>query len=302
MRDYAYFGQLGWRTRLLNRFRGLFRTPFLERWLRDRTQDRTAASFWVKLMPPEYIYPKGSWRTFTHDGLTLRLDLSNTVDHAVYFGYADEGDEHLAQRIRPDHTIIDVGGNIGFRALKFGRLVPQGRVVSFEPDPENFIRLRGHLDMNDATNVTPVELGIGPEERTFKLYRVVESNPGMNRILPEGEGRDRFSHKEVRVAPLSTALEGTGVVRVDVIKVDVEGFELAVLKGSEDVLRRDRPLLFVELDDDNLLENGTSARALIDWLKGLGYRVNEAVTDTPVPDDRDLAHCHFDILCAHSGS
>jgi FkbM family methyltransferase len=297
MRDYAYFGNAGWKTRLLNSLRSVFHLAPLERWLRKRTEGSPAGSIWVKLMPPEHGYPKGSWRSIERDGLKYRLDISNATDHGAYFGYRDEGDDHLAALIRPDHTIIDIGGNIGVRALHFAQRVPQGRVVTFEPDPENFARLQEHLRLNALPHVVGRNLGIGPVEQVMKLYQVVPSNSGMNRIITQGEGLERFPHKEVRIVPLDKALEGTGVQRVDILKVDVEGFELGVLQGCAAVIRRDKPVLFVELDDDNLRENGTDARSLIAFLEGLGYTVLDSGTMQPIAPTRDLAHCHFDILC-----
>ena len=85
--------------------------------------------------------------------------------------------------------------------------------------------------------------------------------------------------------------------KVDVIKIDVEGFEEAVLRGSEDIIRRDRPVMFIELDDDNLLENGGSARSLIGFVESLGYLVQDAMTREAIPASKELAHCHFDVLC-----
>jgi FkbM family methyltransferase len=297
MRDYAYFEKMGWKTRLLNALRGIFRISFLERWIRQRTVGRDTGSFWVKLMPPEYSYPKGSRRSIERDGLRYELDISNATDHGAYFGYADRGDDNLGKYIKPTDTIIDIGGNIGVRAMHFARLVPQGKVVTFEPDPDNFARLQRHLTINGLENVVARPYGIGPEEATHRLYQVVESNSGMNRIITQGEDLSRFPYKEVRVLPLSKGLEGSSVTKVDVIKIDVEGFEMEVLKGCAEILQRDRPVLFVELDDANLRENGTDARGLIAYVEGQGYTVLESGTMKPISVERHLAQCHFDILC-----
>ncbi len=298
MRDYAYHARMSVRTKVLNAFRSVFRIGVAERWLRSRTEGSPRGSFWVRMMPPEYGYPKGSWRSIERDGLKYHLDISNATDHAEYFGYRDEGEEHLAELIRPDHTIVDIGGNIGVRALHFARKVPLGRVITIEPDPDTFARLQEHLRLNGhLRNITALNLGIGPKEAVMKLYQVVPSNSGMNRIITRGEGLERFPHKEVRIATLAAALDGTGAQHVDMIKIDVEGFEQGVLEGSEPIIRRDRPVLFVELDDDNLRENGTSARSLIRYIGELGYEVLDSTTLRSIGPERELAHCHFDVLC-----
>jgi len=146
-------------------------------------------------------------------------------------------------------------------------------------------------------NIVARNLGIGAEAATHRLYQVVDSNSGMNRIVTAVDLKSQFPYTDVRVAPLSAALRDIPVDRIDVIKIDVEGFEGAVLRGSEDVIRRFKPILFIELNDDNLLENGDSARALINHVEAMGYRVLDGQTELPVPADQDLAHCQFDILC-----
>jgi FkbM family methyltransferase len=170
-------------------------------------------------------------------------------------------------------------------------------VITFEPDPKNFARLSEHLALNPGLNIVARNLGIGADVATHRLYHVVDSNSGMNRIITGVDVADQFPYSEVKVAPLSVALEGVGMEGVDVLKIDVEGYEGAVLRGSEDVIRRFKPVLFIELDDDNLLENGDSAKALINHVEAMGYRVLDGQTELPISATRDLAHCQFDILC-----
>lgn len=302
MRDYAYFGQMGWKTRLLNALRGIFRLPPLERWIRNRTIGKEAGSIWVKLMPPEHGYRKGSWREVERNGLKYRLDISNSPDHCEYFGYIADAHQILIDLVKADSIVIDIGANIGLLAMDLARKAHHGMVIAYEPDPDNYARLGQHVSLNGLTNIIARPFAIGPEETVHKLYQVVESNSGMNRIILQGEDLSRFPYKEVRVLPLSKGLEGLPVKKVDVIKIDVEGFEQNVLKGCEDIIRRDRPVLFVELDDDNLLENGGSARSLINYLASLDYDVLDAVKNAPVPPGQDLTHCHFDILCVSKAS
>jgi Methyltransferase FkbM domain len=104
----------------------------------------------------------------------------------------------------------------------------------------------------------------------------------------------------VRVLPLSKALSGTGMEQVDLLKIDVEGFEDAVLVGSADVILRDKPILFIELIDENLKENGSSARQLVDRVVAWGYRVTEAVSGRAITGDDPLARCAMDVVCRPS--
>lgn len=297
MKSYAYHHELGLRTRLLNRLRGLFRLPPLEGWLQQRAQGRSLGSFWVKLVPPEYTYAPGSWRTVERHGLRWRLDLSNINDHALFFDPAYAADDVLFGLVGPNSSVVDIGGNIGSYALRFAQKAKAGRVVTFEPHPNTFAKLQANRALNTLTNLHAVNVGIGAEEATHRLHEVVASNSGMNRIITAAAVDPSMPYVEVKVLPLSKALAGTGIAKVDLLKIDVEGFEDAVLIGSADVIQRDKPILFIELIDENLKENGSSARQLVDRVVAWGYGVNEAVSGRPLADGDPLVGCAMDVVC-----
>jgi FkbM family methyltransferase len=296
MRDYAYYANASRKTRFLNALRRVFQWGPLERVLRHLVSGNPPTALAARFIPPEYLYPKGSWRTIERHGIRYQLDISNTPDHTTYFNLTDAGDKRLLGELKADHVVVDIGANIGIRAMAFARAVPQGRVIAFEPHPVSHRRLLEHLGMNAMTNVTPVNMGVGSERSSAKLYEVLENNPGMNRILGDVEGRERFAATEIQLTPLQPVLEELGVAHVDAIKIDVEGFELEVLRGCAPILDRDHPLLFIELDDDNLRENGSSAQELLAFLRNKGYTILRADTGHPIPGE--LEHCHFDILCS----
>lgn len=295
MREYAYFAGAGLKTRLLNRLRRALMWPPAERLLLRFARGRSTTSLPARMIPMEYLYPRGSWRQVERHGSKLRLDLSNGSDHGAYFDLADPGADAFQRMLKRTDTVVDIGANIGIRTLAFAQAVPEGRVVSFEPHPVTFGRLMEHISMNQCTNVLALNVGIGETRSTERLFEVVGTNSGMNRILPHTSENERFHSAEITIAPLSTMLEEHGIGRVNAIKIDVEGYEMHALRGCLPVLVRDRPILFIELDDDNLLENGSSARALIRWIEDLDYAVSRAEDRTPVP--ADLSHCHFDIIC-----
>ena len=299
MRDnYAYYQHLPLKTRLLNALRSAFHWSQLEHWLAERTRGLAPNTGWARCIPPEYTYDPGTWRTVERNGFRLKLDLSDAVDHYLYFGLAEPGFDRLVALVKPDSHVIDVGANIGMLTLPLARAASAGRVVAFEPDPANRARLTEHISMNALTNVKVMAMGLGSEQRVHRLYKVVDSNAGMNRIVLDDPSSDRFPFSEIQVERLDGLLPTLGLDRVDLIKIDVEGFEHEVLKGAEATLRDFHPTLFVELDDDNLRENGSSAAALIGWLSERGYAINAALTGSPLDVGR-LDHCHLDVLAVH---
>lgn len=296
-REYAYFAHLGLKTRVLNQLRRAFTWAPLEKFLQRRVQDKPLSAGWSKLIPPEYLYPAGSWRIVARGKHRMRLDLSNTTDHWAYFGMKEQGHVNFLHGIKTGDTVLDIGANIGLQTLDYSIAVGStGKVVSFEPHPGTFKRLEEHLRMNSTTNVQALNMGIGPTEATLIMYEVVGSNSGMNRIINNMEEPERFPHVEVKVSPLGKALAGAGIDRINAIKIDVEGYEMAVLRGCEAELVRDKPILLIELDDANLRENDSSAAELVAFLERLGYHIRIANDGRRLP--ADLAHQHFDVLAA----
>lgn len=297
MRDtYAYYDNASPKTRVLNALRRVFLWRPLENLLARASRGKEVGSFTARLIPQEYLYPKGSWRMVHRNGADLKLDLSDAVDHYIYFGLAEPGYARLFALVRNGAQVIDVGANIGMLTLPLARAVGNGRVVSFEPDPVNRARLEEHLEMNRVGNVTVLPFGLGAEAGRSELYKVVDTNSGMNRILTGPVPAHAYPHSTIEVRRLDDLWPELGLDGLDVLKVDVEGFELSVLRGAARTIERHKPVLFIELDDDNLRENGSSAAHLVQWLHDRGYAVEDAIKGVPIRAG-ELEHCHLDILC-----
>jgi FkbM family methyltransferase len=176
--------------------------------------------------------------------------------------------EVLEKHVRPGSVVLDVGAHIGTHTLTLSRRVgPSGRVYAFEPVRKTYRELRRNLELNGITNVVALRyaLGRGPAS-------VIEMNP-----IHEGEeGGTSVGHGGDRVE-LRT-LDSFGFEQVSLIKIDVEGFELPVLDGAEDTIRRNRPVLIVEIAGGYDYETAPpDAKMQIDvtrWrIAGMGYRV-----------------------------
>lgn len=142
-------------------------------------------------------------------------------------------------------TALDVGANIGAYSILLGQWVgPSGQVFAFEPAPEPFDGLSRHVALNGLTNtVHPIQMAVGAEVTTAQL--LVAGTGGESRLASAGDGGATIA---VPVTTIDAFCAERGL-SPDFIKVDVEGFELAVLKGArETIRRRGRDLaLFVEM-------------------------------------------------------
>jgi FkbM family methyltransferase len=128
--------------------------------------------------------------------------------------------------LRPGATFVDVGSNKGDFALIAARTAgPQGRVVAIEPSPENCRWIRRSVELNGYPNVELHELALSDSEGEAPLY--IGERSGWHSLLP-GEG----AAVTVRTRTLDGLLEEIACPAPDMLKVDVEGAELAVLAGA----------------------------------------------------------------------
>ncbi|MBS7812067.1 FkbM family methyltransferase [Roseococcus pinisoli] len=210
------------------------------------------------------------------DGLKLWLDLA---DHGVSLGCLRGGWEpaetdFVLAVLEAGDCFVDVGANIGwFSVLAAQAVGPGGRVYSFEPREDLSRRLRQSIADNGFDERCRIEtIALGAEEGSIELAWVPdERNPGHSFLVPGALPEGAASLGRVPVRPLD-ALGIEGPVRL--IKIDVEGAELLVLRGAQSLIARDRPILLFEIFPEWLRRvSGTTADALLTQLRGCGYRL-----------------------------
>jgi FkbM family methyltransferase len=162
----------------------------------------------------------------------------------------------VVRNIRPDWRIFDVGANIGYYSVLFGRFASEGHVVAFEPTETVHLAAR-NLSINAVTNVelTQVALGATAGDRVEPIFRIWGE--------PAESGEYHFSTVDLEMSR-------RGWRRLDLLKIDVDSFDLEVLKGSVGTLDRFNPYILVELNHA-LAERGESVASALDWLAGQGY-------------------------------
>jgi FkbM family methyltransferase len=165
-----------------------------------------------------------------------------------------------AKLLKIGDKVIDVGANIGALTLPLAKIVGStGKVFAFEPQPENFGLLLRNITENDLGSViVPFQNGLGHESRVMAapmLCELEDSNYG-HIVLSTGS-------QSVNVVTLDSVLPECDV---QLIKIDVEGLEEAVIEGGKGVIERCRPLLYVETAEGR-------SEGLLRLIRRLGYRV-----------------------------
>lgn len=283
------------KTEIFNVFRKILKVPIFEQRLKGLVTGKPATAFVSKFVPNNYQYAPNSFREFDYHGIRLKLDIHDYIGHYLYFGFRDESHEKLMSLASPGDTVLDIGTNYGTTILQFANLVGQdGVTYGFEPDPINFAICKTNLELNDNSNVFVENVGLGSKNGKVSLIVDTESNRGGNRIGIPTQGKE--SH-EIDICVLDEWVASKGVRKIDLVKIDVEGYEMEVLKGASNVLSRYRPILFIELDDNNLRQQNSSADELVRFLEKLDYSLSHATTGNAISALDDFSNCHYDIVC-----
>jgi FkbM family methyltransferase len=225
------------------------------------------------------------------DGLALWYDTdrpSNTVRGIVAGAYEQPIADLLASTLRPGMSVLDVGAHIGYFSLVAAKLVGStGRVWSFEPDPANRASLECNVDANGmADRVSVVPLAIASSAGNSVLYRKA-GDTGSSTMYLHGETGDE------QIAVTTTSLDewadSEGWPSIDLVKIDVEGGEGAVLPGMTKLLERNPGIVVVlEFQADALEAAGEDPVDFLRRLLGMGGRRVELLDER---GNRTLEQC-----------
>lgn len=198
-------------------------------------------------------------------GVRVACDLSIPYEAMVWLGFEERDDlAALATLLHPGDTFLDCGANIGLWTLNAARLVGEtGSVLSFEPNPATFAKLKTNIELNAVqSNVSPMETALGDHEGTVDF--ACEGEHNISHIADSATPGTR----PVRIATLDT-LAGTRTIHG--MKIDVEGHELAVLRGAEQILSRHKPWIIIEFNTTALASRRLGDFPPHQHLTGLGY-------------------------------
>lgn len=176
-------------------------------------------------------------------------------------------------------TVVDAGANIGLYTGLLSRLVgSSGKVISVEPDPDNFAALRAAVEANRWTNVECHDCALHNKQDSLLLLRD-PCNSGNHSLADRPLSPEAGALKAVEGRCLD---EVVGERRVDFVKIDVQGWELRVLQGAQKILTSGAPLsLLVELWPQGLQRNGSSAAEVLELLESFSFRLLDPADGRP---------------------
>lgn len=183
----------------------------------------------------------------------------------------------IRRHLSPGDVFVDVGANIGYlTAIALSRVGATGAVHAFEPAPPALMRLQRVKDLNPDAPLTIYPISLGVENGEAMLSIAEENAMGWSSFVPDAVMAEKV-HDEL-VVPMRRFddwVREQGLERIDLIKIDVEGFEFPVLEGMRESLERWHPPLICEITPDAATRRGGSSEDIAGFFDALGYRATD---------------------------
>jgi FkbM family methyltransferase len=227
--------------------------------------------------------PRRLWDTSTlveanRLNLDWQLDLRDNVQRTLFFSgtYEKAYLRLLSSAIRSGGVFVDVGAHIGIHSLTMARVLGGGgSVISFEAAADTAEGLRTCVRRNSITNISVQQVALGDHTGTVELHSDDERFEIADAAVRSVHGPGKVV-ETVKVRTLDDWVEANGLEKLDVMKIDVEGEELAVLRGAKSTIGRFQPrLIGIEIRDYLLRQAGVSEPELRELLAELGYEEHE---------------------------
>lgn len=208
-------------------------------------------------------------------GVRHTLDLDDNTQRVMYFTgwYERQFTEWLLSELRKDDVYLDIGAHVGMHAATAARRLSDldgGKVIAIEAAEDSAAKIRKTIEVNGLSNIEVVQVGLGDHEGVLEL-RTDERYPSNDASVRSQFNRGQLVC-EVRLARLDDIAESIGLTKADIVKLDIEGGELAALKGMLVTLRRLKPrFVAAEVEEIRLQQAKTSETDIKVLLASCGY-------------------------------
>lgn len=210
------------------------------------------------------------------NGIQFKLDLSENIDSSLfYYGYYEKETTELLERlVKGGMVILDIGANVGVHSLAMAQQLKRtgGIVHAFEPTTWAFEKLKYNNQLNNFPNLHLHRIALSDVNGEQKILCTASEE-----VMPfkaswdiSGKSKNR-GQDHLIFQKLDDWVVEKGVTQIDLIKIDVDGYEVKVLNGALESFKKFRPLLIIELGYATLKRVGNSPVELLDLLEQFHY-------------------------------
>ena len=216
------------------------------------------------------LYKMFGLALFTVEDFNIELNPVATFDRAIMTGRQHGDIAGVAgelDKLKHGEAFLDVGANIGYFSLF---AASRGiEVFAFEPSPREIKRMRRNMQLSNFSNITLFEQGLSDKPEMLSLRFGMDYNPGQNSVIDYEESVESV---QCRFAPLSSFITPEQAQRVRLCKIDVEGFEIFVLRGMEEYMPyMGRATFVVEITPRYFRRAGYTIQDVYNFFAKYGY-------------------------------
>jgi FkbM family methyltransferase len=214
------------------------------------------------------------------NGAKMLLNLNDAVQrHIFIYGYYEPVETKFwLHYSKKQNVIFDIGANVGYYSLIAATQLPKGRIFAFEPITKTYNRAKKNIELNKFTNIELNQLAMSATNGQLSLNIGNVHNWGMSSI----NTHDHLSG-ETQVVTCKTVdsfIRDKNLQELNLVKIDVEGSEMEVLKGMQTTLQTLKPTLLVEVLNETLKKTGFSALDVYSYLWDNGYKAYRILDTT----------------------
>jgi len=221
-------------------------------------------------------------RYIRRDGINYKVDLTEGIDFSIFlFGnFQRYITKNRYFSLRDDAIIFDIGANIGSMTLKFAQLAQKGCVYAFEPTHYAFNKLLTNIELNPELSrcIVPIQLFVSEHSeikhkiKAYSSWRIdgkyTNAHPLHGGIIKPAES--------VPAITIDDFCREREIPRIDLIKIDTDGFEYSILRGAQKSLEKFLPYIIFEIGIYVMEEKGISFEQYYDYLSSFGYTLINA--------------------------
>ena len=229
----------------------------------------------------------------------FKIGLFEDLFIEFYFLYKSKiestGIDFLKKYMVKNITIIDVGANIGFFTIQISKFLDKSaNIIAIEPSSENVLRMQKVIKRKSPEPDISIIFGALSDKKGWGHLKMDASNPANHKILEVEDFEN-----SVELQTLDSITEN--IFNVKLIKIDVQGYELSVLRGGERLLNDQSPVLLIEID--NRIDSKLSLK-IWDFLIERGYLifVPTNLTQSITRSDLEDLDGYFDVFCIKQGN
>jgi len=170
-------------------------------------------------------------------------------------------------------VLIDVGANFGYYSVRYEHLC--SHIFAFEPVSTTYNVLKKNIESNAVKNITLFKIGVSDTtgQQEINLYNVSGNNSLFARTVPDDHPLKKIGKETIKLNSLDILIKNGRVTIPDIIKIDVEGAELDVLKGAKNTIASHRPAIIFEYSESTSVDAGYTKEALLNVLELIDYHV-----------------------------